>query len=195
MERKEWIDGCRRLFTRLVRTTVWADFVFPTGGKSDRQLGMCFDGLCREVVSVSAERLSDFCICQTYAISGYDTAYRRKWNVSHSFGKKAIGRYLRSGKERRYREDGSRSLTAFIERAVDFYLDCFSANNAGLFLPASIKSYVDGRLGQLENRMSSLLYKQAVEQDMVAGILADAYQFNEDDLQPRRTESINKAPE
>ena len=106
MERKEWIDGCRRLFTRLVRTTVWADFVFPTGGKSDRQLGMCFDGLCREVVSVSAERLSDFCICQTYAISGYDTAYRRKWNVSHSFGKKAIGRYLRSGKERRYRPFG-----------------------------------------------------------------------------------------
>ena len=25
--------------------------------------------------------------------------------TSHSFGKKAIGRYLRSGKERRYRED------------------------------------------------------------------------------------------
>ena len=97
--------------------------------------------------------------------------------------------------ERRYREDGSRSLTAFIERAVDFYLDYLSANNAGHFHPASIKSYVDGQLGQLENRMSSLLYKQAVEQDMVAGILADAYQFNEDDLQPRRTESINKAPE
>ena len=93
--------------------------------------------------------------------------------------------------ERRYTEDGSRSITAFIERAVDFYLDYLSANNAGLFLPTSIKSYVDGRLGQLENRMASLLYKQAVEQDMVAGILADAYQFNEDDLQRRRTESIN----
>ena len=93
--------------------------------------------------------------------------------------------------ERRYQEDGSRSITAFIERAVDFYLDYLSANNAGLFLPTSIKSYVDGRLGQLENRMASLLYKQAVEQDMVAGILADAYQFNEVDLQRRRTESIN----
>ena len=93
--------------------------------------------------------------------------------------------------ERRYQEDGSRSITAFIERAVDFCLDYLSANNAGLFLPTSIKSYVDGRLGQLENRMASLLYKQAVEQDMVAGILADAYQFNEDDLQRRRTESIN----
>lgn len=93
--------------------------------------------------------------------------------------------------ERRYREDGSRSLTAFIERAVDFYLDYLSANNAGLFLPASIKSYVDGQLGQLENRMSSLLYKQAVEQDMVAGILADVYQFSEDDLRRRRAESIS----
>ena len=34
--------------------------------------------------------------------------------------------------ERRYQEDGSRSITAFIERAVDFYLDYLSANNAGL---------------------------------------------------------------
>ena len=93
--------------------------------------------------------------------------------------------------ERRYREDGSRSLTAFIERAVDFYLDYLSANDAGLFLPTSIKSYLDGRLGQMEERLSSLAFKQAVEQDMVAGILADAYQFNEDDLQRRRTESIN----
>ena len=92
--------------------------------------------------------------------------------------------------ERRYREDGSRSLTAFIERAIDFYLDYLSANDAGLFLPTSIKSCVDGRLGQMENRMSSLLYKQAVEQDMVAGILADAYQFSEEDLQRRRAESV-----
>lgn len=49
---------------------------------------------------------------------------------------------------------------------------------------------MDGRLGQMEDRMSSLLYKQAVEQDMVAGILADAYQFSEEDLRRRRAESV-----
>ncbi len=92
--------------------------------------------------------------------------------------------------ERRYREDGSRSMTAFIERAVDFYLDYLSANNAGLFLPISIKSYLDGRLGQLEERLSSLVFRQAVEQDMVAGILADAYQFSDEDLRRRRAESV-----
>ena len=57
--------------------------------------------------------------------------------------------------ERRFQEDGSRSMTAFVERAVDFYLDYLSANNSGLFLPTSIKSYLDGRLGQLEERLSS----------------------------------------
>ena len=93
--------------------------------------------------------------------------------------------------ERRYQEDGSRSMTAFIERAVDFYLDYLSANNAGLFLPTALKSYVDGRLGQMEERLSSLAFRQAVEQDIVAGIFADAYQFSEEDLRRRRAESVN----
>ena len=51
--------------------------------------------------------------------------------------------------ERRYQEDGSRSITGFIERAIDFYLDYLSANNAGLFLPTSIQSYLDGRVGPM----------------------------------------------
>ena len=68
--------------------------------------------------------------------------------------------------------------------------DYLSANNAGLFLPISIKSYLDGRLGQLEERLSSLAFRQAVEQDMVAGILADAYQFSDEDLRRRRAESV-----
>ena len=92
--------------------------------------------------------------------------------------------------ERRYQEDGSRSLTAFIENAVDFYLDYLSANSAGLFLPTSIKSYLDGRLGQLEERLSSIAFRQAVEQDMVAGILADTYQFGDENLRRRRAESV-----
>ena len=33
-------------------------------------------------------------------------------------------------------------------------------------------------------------FKQAVEQDMVAGILADAYQFSSEDLRRRRAESV-----
>ena len=92
--------------------------------------------------------------------------------------------------ERRCQEEGSRSLTGFIERAVDFYLDSRSANDAGLFLPASIKSYVDGRLGKMEDRLATLSFKQAVELDMLSGILADSYRFSEDDLRRRRAVSV-----
>lgn len=92
--------------------------------------------------------------------------------------------------ERRYTEDGSRSLTAFIENAIDFYLDYLSANNAGLFLPTSVQSYLDGRLDQFENRMASLLFKQAVELDMGMSTLADCVKLDEEYLRRRRANSI-----
>ena len=92
--------------------------------------------------------------------------------------------------ERRYTEDGSRSLTGFIENAIDFYLDYLSANNAGLFLPSSVQSYLDGRLDQLENRMASLLFKQAVELDMGMHTLADCVNLDDDYLRRQRANSI-----
>ena len=87
--------------------------------------------------------------------------------------------------ERRYQEDGSRSLTGFIERAIDFYLDYLSAGDAGLFLPASVKSCLDGRLDQLEDRLAALAFRQAVETDLVAGILADTCQLSREELRRR----------
>ena len=92
--------------------------------------------------------------------------------------------------ERRYQEDGSRSMTAFVERAVDFYLDYLSANSAGLFLPTSVQSYLDGRLDQFENRMASPLFKQAVELDMGMSTLADCVKLDEEYLRRRRANSI-----
>ena len=91
--------------------------------------------------------------------------------------------------ERRYTEDGSRSLTGFIENAINFYLDYLSANSAGMFLPSSVQSYLDGRLDQFEDRMASLLYKQAVELDMVISILADCVNLDEAYLRTKRAES------
>ena len=92
--------------------------------------------------------------------------------------------------ERRFREDGSRSMTAFIERTMDFYRDYLSANDASLFLPTFIKAYLGGQLGQLEEWLFSITSQQTVEQDMVAGILVDVYQFSGEDLCHRQSESV-----
>lgn len=96
----------------------------------------------------------------------------------------------RAEMERCRKLEGSRSTAEYVRNAVEFYNSYVSNNDAGLFLPRSIKSYLDGRLGQLEDRVSGLLFKQAVEQDMISGIIADSFQFTEDDLRRRRANSI-----
>lgn len=81
-------------------------------------------------------------------------------------------------------------MNELAEQALNFYLDYLDAGNAGDFLPTALKSYVDGRLGKLEERLSSLSFKQAVEVDMLAGILAENLQVDEKDLRRRRAESV-----
>ncbi len=92
--------------------------------------------------------------------------------------------------ERRYQEDGSRSITAFVEHAVDFYLDYLSANNGGAFLPTAIKSTIDGRLGMFEDRIAKLLYKLAVETDMGMSAVLDYFNVDDDYLKKLRSNSV-----
>lgn len=88
-----------------------------------------------------------------------------------------------------YAASGCRSMNQFVEQAVNFYADHLSleANNS---LPHAVSSALDGRLGMFENRVSSLLYKQAVELDMVMGILADSYELTEEEMRRRRADSV-----
>ena len=98
---------------------------------------------------------------------------------------------LRAEAEEHCQKDGSHSLTVFIENAVRFYLGYLDAQDAGLFLPTAIRSCINGRLGTMENRMASLLFKQAVELDMCERILADSYRLDEEYLRRKRAESID----
>ena len=98
---------------------------------------------------------------------------------------------LRAEAEEHCQKDGSSSLTAFIENAVRFYLGYLDAQDAGIFLPATIRSCINGRLGTMENRVASLLFKQAVELDMCERILADSFELNETYLRRKRAESVN----
>ena len=92
--------------------------------------------------------------------------------------------------ERRYREDGCRSITAFIEKAIDFYLGYLDANSAGAYLPKEIQSAIDGRLGIFEDRMAKLLYKLTVEMDMGVTAALDCLQIVPDYLRKLRANSL-----
>lgn len=88
-----------------------------------------------------------------------------------------------------YRQDGSRSKNEFIERAVLFYLDHLEAERNGT-LPVAIQSAINGQLGMFEDRMSKLLFKQAVETDMALSALLAYLKIDPDYIRKLRAESV-----
>lgn len=91
--------------------------------------------------------------------------------------------------ERDYRLDGSRSRNEFIEKAVTRYLDFLEAEQSET-LPVAIQSAIAGQLGMFEDRMSKLLFKQAVETDMALSTLLAYLKIDPDYLKKIRAESV-----
>ena len=61
--------------------------------------------------------------------------------------------------EKLYREDGCKSRSEFIEKAINFYCGYLTAENYKEYFPEVIVSTVQGALDSFENRMASLMFK------------------------------------
>ena len=91
--------------------------------------------------------------------------------------------------ERWYQEDNCRSKNEFIEKAVNRYADMLSAGESTT-LPRAVQSAIDNRLKLFEDRISSLLYKQAVEMDMMTSLVLQSLNISEEVLRQERAKSI-----
>ena len=91
--------------------------------------------------------------------------------------------------ERWYQEDNCRSKNEFIEKAVNCYADMLAAGESTT-LPRAVQSAIDARLKIFEDRIASLLYKQAVEMDMAMSILLQSLNMSEEVLRQERAKSI-----
>ena len=91
--------------------------------------------------------------------------------------------------ERWYREDNCRSKNEFIEKAVNCYTDMLAADES-ITLPRAVQSAIDNRLKLFEDRISSLLYKQAVEMDMMTSLVLQCLNVSEEVLRQERAKSI-----
>lgn len=91
--------------------------------------------------------------------------------------------------------DGCQHKNEFVEKAVNHYVSYLTLHDNNQLLPAAVKSVIDGRLGQLEEHMAYLLFKQAVETDMVATLNANAYEWNDDALHKLRKDSVRNVKE
>ena len=83
-----------------------------------------------------------------------------------------------------------KSRSEFLENAARMYAGYISANNALTYLPPVLMSAVRGAVQDSENRIARLLFKQAVELDMVMNVVAGAMRVDEDTVKQLRATCI-----
>ncbi|WP_417186944.1 hypothetical protein [Bacteroides sp.] len=103
MENEKKTSEMMKVFTFLMKR-VYPGFTFPGGEAARRTVTSCVRSL-ENGGRPDAERMVNFCVCQVYALSNFGENYRSRWNVSHSFGKRAMRRFAESKREIRFYED------------------------------------------------------------------------------------------
>ena len=92
--------------------------------------------------------------------------------------------------EQWYAADNFQSKNDFIEKAVNFYVDHLEIQDNQTLLPMAIQSAIDGRLSRMEDYIARRDFTRCVEQDMTNGIIAEAFEMDQDDLKRRRAQSV-----
>ena len=85
-----------------------------------------------------------------------------------------------------YKADDCSSQSEFIEKAIHFYIGYISSENGSDYLPKIITSTVKGIVNDSDNRISRILFKLAVEVDMMMHLFATAMEIEPEILEKLR---------
>ena len=94
--------------------------------------------------------------------------------------------------ETSYTKDNCTTKNEYIEKAIRFYTGYLNTQNAASYLPRVLADVLDGKLGALGTRIGKLLFKLAVEQDMIANITAAMNEVHLDDVERLRARCIRE---
>jgi len=93
--------------------------------------------------------------------------------------------------DRLYALDNCKSKSEYIEKAVLFYSGYVTAQDGKDYFPDVIVSTMQGSLDSFENRMASLLFKNAVELAMMMHITAANFRIDQDTLSRLRGKCVS----
>lgn len=71
-----------------------------------------------------------------------------------------------------YRTDNCAAKNEFIKKAIEFYVGSLHTKNSSAFLPEALSTMLTGTLDGFAGRISSLLFKQGVDINLMAQIIA-----------------------
>ena len=87
---------------------------------------------------------------------------------------------------------GCKSRSEYLEKAALFYAGYVSGQDAIDYLPSALTSALRGIVHDSENRTCRLLFKLAVEMDMMMNVLAAGMEIPEEDLERLRGRCVRE---
>ena len=97
--------------------------------------------------------------------------------------------------ESHYQKDNCAKRNEFIAKAIRFYSGYLDTEHAEEYLPRILSDVLEGKLGAFGKRMGHLLFKQAVDQDLMANLLASGTNVDLDTVQKLRVRCVENVKE
>ena len=97
--------------------------------------------------------------------------------------------------EAHYKQDNCKSQSEYIEKAVRSYSGYLDTKHAEAYLPRVLSDVLEGKLGAFGKRVGHLLFKQAVDQDIMANLVAYLSNVDLDKLQKLRVRCVKNVKE
>jgi len=97
--------------------------------------------------------------------------------------------------QKHYKEDNCSTLNEYIEKAIRFYSGYLDTNHAESYLPRVLAGVLEGKLGALGDRVGRLLFKLAVDDAVMANLVAVTADVDLDTLKKLRVKCIKDVKE
>ena len=97
--------------------------------------------------------------------------------------------------ESHYQKGRCSAKNGYIEKAIQFYSGYLDAERADEYLPRVLSDILDGKLGALGKRMGHLLFKLAVEENLMGNLVAAGMEVDLDTLRKTRVRCVKEVRE
>ena len=88
------------------------------------------------------------------------------------------------------KELGYHNPSEFVRDAIDFYVEWTNRESSEKFLTPALESVVRGIVKDSEDRICRLLFKMAVDMNMLSHLVLQDYRYSDEELRDLRRESV-----
>ncbi len=97
--------------------------------------------------------------------------------------------------QKHYKDDNCTKQNEYIEKAIRFYSGYLDTEGADDYLPRVLAGMLDGKLGALGDRVGRLLFKLAVDDAVMANLVAATSDVDLDTLKKLRAVCVREVKE